>query len=181
MKTISKILALILAVAMLATVMVACGGKMDESKEANTATSEIGGADAPTVAGSEQTWGELTVFVPDSMTMEGGNGTYDPDDPKTLWLKDKEKLTNYIKVMIIDSEDNAKNNLETTKEMNEKYNPSDIKVTAGDHEWTGISYTASGYDCVMLYSVVGEKVYSTMSAGYASDGDVLKAVLSSLK
>lgn len=177
MKYFSKVLALILAIAMLATFMVACGGKKDDDKSgAGADTAE------PAVTGAEQTWGELTVFVPDSMDFKGGDGTFDPDDPKTAWLTDKEKATNYIKVSIVDSEDNAKSNIETTREMNKSYNPVDSSVKINDTaEWTGITYNASGTDCTMLYSVAGDKVYFVMAGGYKDNDDTLLEVLKSLK
>lgn len=177
MKYLSKALALILAIAMLASVMVACGEKKDDAKAgAGLDTAE------PAVAGSEQTWKELTVFVPDSMNFKGGDGTFDPDDPKTAWLTDKEKATNYIKVSIVDSEDNAKNNVETTKEMNKSYNPVDSSVKINDSaEWKGITYNASGTDCTMLYCTAGDKVYFVMAGGYKDNDDTLLEVLKSLK
>lgn len=177
MKYFSKVLALILAIAMLATFMVACGGKKGDDKSgAGADTAE------PAVTGAEQAWGELTVFVPDSMDFKGGDGTFDPDDPKTAWLTDKEKATNYIKVSIVDSEDNAKRNIETTREMNKSYNPVDSSVKINDTaEWTGITYNASGTDCTMLYSVAGDKVYFVMAGGYKDNDDTLLEVLKSLK
>lgn len=180
MQKISKLLALLLAIAMLAAVIAACGEKKDDSKsDASGSTEETASA----VAGKEQTWGEITVFVPDSMKMQGGNGAYDPDDKKTLWLHSNEAGTNYIEVTIVDSEDNAKTNLEGTKTMSAEYKPADLSYVspATNQTWTGVEYDALGYHCVSAYTVAGDKVYYIMSAGYTLDAGELPAVLDSLK
>lgn len=179
MQKISKLLALILAVAMLATLMVACGDKKSDDKSDNSASE----TDAPAVAGAEQTWGEITVFVPDTMKMTGGNGAYDPDDQKTLWLHSNEAGTKYIEVTIVDSEDNAKTNLEGTKTMSKEYSPVDLSYVspATNQTWNGVEYDALGYHCVSVYTVAGDKVYYIMSAGYTIDSGELPAVLDSLK
>ena len=178
MKKLSKVLALFLAVAMLASFMVACGGKKDEGKSDSASQAE----DTNKVAGSEQTWGDITVFVPDTMDFKGGDGTFNPEDPKTVWLTAKDKPTDYIKVTIVKSEDDAKNNINTTKEINKDYNPVDSSVKINDAiEWKGITYNAGGTDCCMLYTVAGDKVYFVMDGGYKDNDDTLLEVLKSLK
>lgn len=175
MRNVSKILALILAIAMLASVMVACG---DDKKDGSAADSA---ANEPSVPGEKQTWGEITVFVPDSMTMEGGDGTFDPEDPKTVWLHDKENSMNYIKVTILDSEDNAKSNIETSKEINKEYNPFDVSVNFNDiFKWEGVAYNAEGTDCCALYCNTGSKVYYVMAGGYKENDKTMMEVLKSL-
>lgn len=187
MKRISKILALILALLMLVSVMAACGDKKDDPKSdsksgdtSKAADTDDDDDDEPSVAGSEQSWGEITVFVPDSMNMQGGNGSFDPDDPKTVWLYDNDKATNYIEVTILDSEDNAKSNVEMSKDVNTTYSPEEIAFTAGG-EWNGIAYDAHDIPCTVAYTVIGDKVYYILAAGHEYDSDVMKAVLSSLK
>ena len=181
MKKMYKLFALLLAVAMLASVMTACGDKKDTAGSDITPAATADGNGDTGVAGSEQTWGNLTVFVPDTMDFKGGNGTFDPDDRNTVWLYGKEKVTDYIKITILDSEDDAKSNIETTYSMNEEYSPIECKLALSNGDWTGIDYSASGTDCVILYSVVVGKVYFTMSAGFPANSDVLNAVLESLK
>lgn len=182
MKQFSKLLALLLAVVMLAALTAACGDKKDDGKSDTTSSDMASGSAseiADVVEGESRTWGDLTVFVPSSMEMKGGDGTFDPDDPKTLWLYDKEKATNYIKVTIVDSEDNAKNNIDTTKSMNDSYGPEDVTVSAGG-EWTGVAYDASGTPYASLYSVAGDKVYFIMMGGFKYDSKEVKSVLGSL-
>jgi len=186
MKTVSKVLALILAIAMIACVMAACGGSKQEEPADNgvdiTQATENNSDDSNTTAvpGKSDTWGEITVFVPDSMNMKGGNGAYDPDDTKTLWLYDNANAANYIKVSIVDSEDNAKLNVESTKEFNSESSPTDIEINAGDKTWIGVTYDYSGTPCITAYCVSGDKVYFIMEAGYAYGDSTLTAVLASL-
>lgn len=181
MKKMYKLFALLLAVAMLVSVMASCGENKDEAKSDTTSTAADEGSGDSGVAGSEQTWGNLTVFVPDTMDFKGGDGTFDPDDKNTAWLNGKEKATDYIKVTILDSEDNAKSNVDTTKSMNESYKPTDVKLSLSNGDWTGVYYSASGTDCIAMYSVIGGKVYYTMSAGFKESDETLKAVVESLK
>ncbi len=177
MKKATQFLALILSVAMLMTFMAACGGK----KEASDTKTETQAETQAATAGEVQTWGELSVFVPESMEMKGGDGTFAPDDPKVLWLYNKEKATDYIKVSIVDSEDNAKSNVDTTKSINEQYNPEDAAVTVGNTEWKGVAYDVNGIPVFSLYAVAGDKVYFIMSAGYKYDSEIITTVLDSLK
>ena len=183
MKLMTRILALMLAVLMLAAVMAACGEKKDEGKTENGGSDTASQADngGAAAAGSEQTWGEITVFVPDSMNMQGGDGTFDPDDQKTLWLYDNAKATNYIKVTIVDSEDDAKSSIDTTKSMNEEYNPEDTAQTINGTAWKGVKYDASGTACSSQYAVIGDKVYFIMEAGFEFDGEIMTSILESLK
>ena len=201
MKKFSKILALFLALMMLVSVLAACGEKTDEGKSDNGSSetasqADNGGSDdsaskadagdsgsasqadnGGSVAGSEQTIGEITVFVPDTMKTE------DSDDPKTVWLHSNEAGTNYIQITIINSEDDAKNNLDMTKQFSAEYNPADTSYVSPEtnQTWSGVEYDALGYHCVSVYTVAGDKVYYIMSAGYTLDGGELPAVLGSLK
>ena len=177
MKKIPRILALILAAVMLASLTAACGG----DKKAEDDAVENLTDDRDSATGSTQTWGEITVFVPDSMNMKGGDGTYEPNDPKTLWLYDNELPTKYIKVMIIDSVDDAQNSVNTTKSINEEYKPTDVVLTLDGQSWKGVTYTAVGTDCSSLYSVINAKVYFVMIGGYKYDGAIVQSILSSLK
>lgn len=174
MKHVTKLLALILAIMMIASVTAACGEKSDKSND-----SSAGSADK--VPGEVQTWGEITVFVPDTMTLEGGDGTLDPDDQKTVWLKGKEKATDYIMITTRYDEAGAKNNIDTTKEMNQEYNPVDVSVSFNDiFIWNGVSYTSFGIDCTSLYSVSDDKVYYLMAGGFTENDDTMMEVLRSL-
>lgn len=201
MKQLSKVLALILAFAMLAAFIAACGDKKDDDKtdsktaETPAATAEptqapvekdtaVPATEAPTestpVTGASQSWGEISVLVPDSMNMQGGNGTLDPEDEQTLWMYNNDNAADYIEVTTKYDEASAKNNIEMSKSVNETYHPEDVSFTAGG-EWNGITYDAHGIACTVIYSVSGDKVYYVMIAGYPYDGDVVKTVLESLK
>lgn len=201
MKQLSRVLALILAVAMLAAVTAACGEKKDgdkadaENETAAATSAEITQSatenaptekvtDKPTesvpVTGAEQSWGELSVYVPDSMNMQGGNGTLDPEDEQTLWMYNNDNSADYIEVTTKYDEAGAKNNIEMSKSVNETYHPEDVSFTAGS-EWNGITYDAHGIPCTVLYGAAGEKVYYVMIAGYTYDSDVVRSVLGSLK
>lgn len=152
-------------------------GSTSDATQADNGGSDNGGSDNDT----EQTWGEITVEVPASMNLQGGNGTYDPDDQKTVWLYSNDDPSNYITVTIVDSEDDALNNIETTKSVNESYQPANVTVEIEDTEWNGISYNAHDIPCYSVYATVGGKVFFVRSAGYESHNPEMLTVLGSLK
>lgn len=201
MKQISKLLALILALLMLVSALAACGEKKDEtgsdtksdeteavseateapSEEKTEAVTEAATEAAPApVVGEEQTWGEITVSVPDSMDMQGGSFG-NSEDLKSTTLNDKDNAANYIIVTIVDSEESARSNVEMSKSVNETYHPEDISFTAGGGSWEGITYDAHGIVCTNAFAVIGDKVFSVLAAGHAYDSDVMQMVLGSLK
>jgi len=185
MKKMYKVLALVLALMMLVSVLAACGEKKDDSKSSDTASQadngDNGGSGSGEVAGAEQTWGNLTVFVPDTMDFKGGDGTYDPDDENTAWLYNKAKATDYIKLRLVESEEIAKDSVDTTKEFNQSYDPTDVTIGLDNSQWEGVTYNASGTTCLTAYATIGGKVYIVMEAGFETDDEALYAVLNSLK
>ena len=183
MKRIFGMIALLLAAMMVMTLTAACGTEKKDEGSAQTASTQAAQDNAQdnAVKGAEQTWGEITIFVPDSMNMQGGDGSVDPDDQKTVWLTDKDNAYSYIKVMIYDSADDVKVSIDTTKEINKEYNPEDVKMTVGGTEWNGVAYVAMNTDCSSLYATVGDKVYFLMIGGQKYDSDIVKAILASLK
>lgn len=173
-----KILAFLLAVLVCVSLLAACGD--DSSSDSSSGSSSGSGS---TESANTQTWGDITVYVPDGMTLEGGNGTFDPDDPKTLWLREGNGGMNYIKVQLVDSAADAQNNIDMTKSMNEEYSPRDLTWTGPNGiSWKGVMYEASGYLCVSLYAETNGKVYYVISAGYdPAAGGPYTSVLNSLQ
>ena len=81
MKTMMKVFAMMLALILTVSLFAACGGSDSKTTADATEAAAESGAEAQTT-----TWGEITLVVPDGMHMIGGNGTFDPDDVKTLWI-----------------------------------------------------------------------------------------------
>ena len=186
MKIFTKILALILAVMMLAAAMVACGDKKDDSKKDDTKTDSAsqteGGDSGNTADGEEQTWGEITVFVPADMELNGGD-LADKENKKAVRLLAKDDAMKYINITVYDDDSSPKSNLDMTKSMNEEYNPADVEYETNGGKWTGLEYDSYGLHCMSMYAPVGDKVYYVMCAGYdlKDNNGNLPAVLASLK
>ena len=178
MKLFTRILALALALMMTVSLLAACGSS-DGGSSADV--TEAANANTPDSAGTPSTWGEISVTVPDGMHMTGGNGAYDPDDPKTAWLYDDENAMHYVKISIVDSEDAAIQNIEMTRSANEEYAPADVSVATDNTEWKGVSYLYSGEPCSTVYGKAGDKVFMVMSYSFDVNSDAkLKTVLNSL-
>ena len=77
MKKFLKIMALALILALSVTALAACGG--DSSADTGAADASDG------VAGETQTWGNITVFVPEGYTLNGGD-MFDENDPDKLTI-----------------------------------------------------------------------------------------------
>lgn len=168
-----NVLALVLCAALLVCGLAACGGNVQNGEGGN------GGAqDTPAVKGAEQTFGNITLFVPEEMTLTGGS-MINKDDPGALTLKVTGNETHYIMFNTV-SEESAKSSIETTKEINA--GAADVTLTLGDVTWTGVAYKyQETCDCFQLYATIGEKALQVGGAYFAYDGDVVKAVLESVK
>ena len=161
------IIALLLVVVMCAS-LCACGGN------GGGEGGEGGGA-----AGAVQQVGNFSIFVPDGWESKIGD-LLDENDPNKCKLNEKDATFNYISAAIYDNEDTVDMSIETTKEINE--GSEDVTKKIGDIEWTGVKYESLGYKCVVLKGVVSaDKVYYYNSVGYDLDGEIVTAVLESLK
>lgn len=187
MKKFTKILALILAIAMLAAVTVACGGKKEsdtaqvDSNQAENGQADNGSGDSSSIKGEEQTWGEITVFVPEDMELNGGDMA-DKENKKAARLLAKDDAMKYINITVYEDDSNPKSNIDMTKSMNKEYNPADVSYEKDGVTWTGVEYDSYGLHCVTVYATVGSKVFYSMSAGYElKDDSNLPTVLGSLK
>ena len=156
MKTTVKISALVMALLLIVGSLVACGG---------------GG-----VTGETQTWGNITVLVPNGMTLKGGS-ILDEQDPNVVNISKTDDAMKYFLITIVADEESAKSNIDLTREINEGCE--DVSVEAGS-TWTGVKYQFLG-DVFQVYGKVGEKYVMCQSYGYAADSDTTKAILGSLK
>lgn len=154
MKKIKNIILSVLLVTVLVCSLAACGN------------------DSDSVKGKTMTWGNMTVFVPDGMTLTGGSIT-DSSDPNTLWLKVDNKPTNYFLISVRE-EESAKLDIESTKEFNggDDITAYSVKGT----EWNGVTYDYNGEPCVQMYG----NGFEIMSFGFAYDSDVTAAIAASL-
>jgi hypothetical protein len=169
MKKITKILALVLMLALTVTLFAACGG------EKTDADGDSGDAK---VKGETQTWGNVTLFVPEEYTLNGGN-VIDPEDPDVLTLNKGDSFRDYIMLSANFTEDNATSSIDTTRSLND--GAEDIEIAAGANTWKGVAYNASGVDCISVYANIGEGYVVVSSAGLTKDDAVLSAVLESVQ
>ena len=139
----------------------------DEKSEASQAANTADG----------ETWGNITVFVPDGMTLTGGNAL-DAKNPDVLTIKKNDNELNYFLITASDDEDSAKSGIESTREFNE--GAKDVSVDAGT-TWTGVTYEYFGTPAFHIYGTVDGRVAVIQSYGFAADSDETKSVLGSIK
>lgn len=168
MKTFIKITAAVMALLMCCAVFASCGGSRDSGSGSDSGNS---------VAGKTETWGNITVLVPDDMKLKGGNAL-DEKDPDVVNISKKDNATNYFLITINDSLDGAKSSLDSTKDANK--GSKDTTFTAGK-DWTAVTYEYSGSPAFQAYADFDGRYAVVQSFGFASDDDTTNAVLSSLK
>ena len=174
---------LMLAVLMVVTVA-ACGKDEPAASGASSNASSGASSDAASdvssnvaVQGKTETWGNITVAVPEGMTFKGGNAL-DEEDPNVVTLQKEDNAFNYYLITVVADEEQAKNDIGMSKEVNE--GSQDVSVSAGA-QWTGVTYEYSGTPVFHIYGMVDGKAVEVQSYGFAADADSTKAVLGSLK
>lgn len=165
MKSAIKFTSLALALIIALFAFAACGGNGG------------GEAEKEAVKGTEETWGNITLLVPDGMVMTGGN-IINEDDPDTVNLKKSDDEMTYIIVRIFD-EESAKSSIDMTREIND--NCEDLTFEGAGTTWSGVQYDSFGYDIFVVYGELGEKGVMITSCGFKSDSDIIKAVVDSIK
>lgn len=181
---------LILALAMLMALSVAACGEekssgSDTKDKASQSDSDDKGSDTAEssqeeendVAGEKQTWGNITVLVPEDMTLTGGNAL-DENNPDVLNIAKKDNALNYFLITIVDTEEDASSGLETTRSINEGCK--DVSFDAGS-QWTGVTYEYSGTPVYQIYGAVGSRFAVVQSYGFDPESDISKAILNSIE
>ncbi len=172
MKKFIKISAVVMALLLCCAIFASCG---DSSGSGSSSGGSSSAAD--TAAGKTETWGNITVLVPDGMTLKGGN-VLDEKNPDVVNISKEDNAMNYFLITINDSEDGAKMGIDSTKEANE--GSKDLSFDAGV-KWTGVSYEYSGSPAFQVYGEYDGRFAVVQSFGFGADEDVTKSVLSSLK
>lgn len=170
MKNTKKLIALILAALAAFAMLAACGG--------GEGGGEGGGA---AVKGETQTWGNLTVFVPEGYALTGGS-LLNKEDPDALQIYLETSPLHAFTVSVTDDEEEADGSLTATKEMNDANGAEgDVTFTAGGVTWTGYAYKYGNDDCFIAYGEVSGK-WVLVSGGYSAyNSDEATAVLESIK
>lgn len=175
-----KRIAAIFLVLVLAFALFACGA---EDADDNGGNGGNGEAKVEEVKGASQSWGKISVFVPEGCKLNPGSitGVDDTDENQCYIQKDVEIPSMYDYVWIVVSEDEAAvaANVETTKTMNAA-----TDATVG--EWKGCTYEYTLFDgskttCGMLYRTVDGVTYQLSFAGYPVDSPVFVKILDSIK
>ena len=156
-----KITCVVLTLVLALTLLAACGG----------------GEDAADVKGETQTWGEITLFVPEEYTLKGGD-MFGEEAPNRLTLNKGESSFEYIMVGSGYTEDEAASSIDMTRSVNEGCE--DIEITAGANTWTGVAYNSLGVDCVSVSAPIGDGYVLITSAGAAKDDAAFNKVLESI-
>lgn len=133
--------------------------------------------------GSLQTWGEISVFVPEGYALHGGAIVGSKTDDVKQCSIQPEKPNSYDYYWIISTTaEKAVENIATTKEVNAA---DDITVKANGTEWKGCHYlykplSGRAVDCGSIYRTDGDIVYQVNFAGHAPDSVEMTAVLASI-
>lgn len=166
----TKILSMLLVFVMVLCCLTACGGGGGEGDE-------DGGNAAADVKGAEQTWGNITLLVPEGMELKGGN-ILDENDPDVLNIHEKDNEFHYFMVTIYD-EESCKNSISGTKDMNDEVK--DVNLDVGGIKWTGVTYDVYGTPGLQVYAPINGKYALVSAYSYELDDDVTQAVLGSIK
>ena len=183
MHRMTKLLALTLALVLIASCFAACGSKSSAPASGdNAAANDNGPASANTEAPAApaadvQSWGNISLAVPEGYTLKGGS-LFDEEDPDQLTISGQG--LDYFQVSIVESEEDAKDNLDMTKSLNEELKPEDVTVTANGVTWTGVYYNSYGYDCFQVYAKLNGKIVQVNGCGCKQDSSLANAVLSSI-
>ena len=175
MKNFAKIFAFMLVLALAFTMFAACNKKDDTKKSDDTEAEKV----EEQIKGEEQTWGNITVFVPEGYKLNTKNlfGEEDPDEVSLT--SESDEYFDYFKVTANMDENNVTSSLDTTRDINEGC--TDIEFTAGGKTWTGVTYNSSGYDVVSAYAPFGDSYVLVMTASHTSDDPTFLAVIESLQ
>ena len=94
-------------------------------------------ASCGSVKGEQKTWGNISVFVPEKYSLNGGSLANDNDKNQcTIKPEQSTNMYDYFIVAITNAK-NALSNIESTKSVN---NAEDVTVKVGDTEWKGCKY-----------------------------------------
>lgn len=157
-----KKLVLILSAALLALCFAGCGAKDNG------------------VAGTIDSAGNLSIFVPDGYTMVPGGPFGVPEgDENSIGLlptDSEDTLSDYVQVYL-QTETEAKAGVELTKTLNDA---KEVKKTVGNSEWTGCEYTANDVTYLSLWAPYEDKGLQVNMGGHELDDSFTYAVLDSL-
>lgn len=173
--------ALILMLAVLMVVSIAACGKNDAASGSDTSSGASSGdaGDSGNVAvqGKTETWGNITVAVPEGMNLKGGNAL-DENNPDVVNISEADNAMHYFLITVVDTEEQAASDIDSTREFNE--GAQDVTVDAGV-QWKGVQYDYSGSPVFHIYGVVDGRAVEVQSYSFAPDSDTAKAILGSLK
>ena len=169
MKSLIKFIAFALVVSVAIFAFASCGGKTE-------------GGDTESVAdnapkGETQTWGNITIFVPEGMELKGGN-ILDENNPNVVNIHEKENEMHYFLVTLGDDEEDAASSIGTTKEFNE--GAEDITFNFDGVEWKGVKYDFMG-PVFQVYAAVNGHIVMVQCYGFECDSATTAAVLQSIK
>ena len=176
-----KVLAALLAMTLVLGVT-ACGSS-DESEEKKDKASSAAATDSSddngsVESGSEQSWGNFTVFVPEGFELKGGD-VFDETDPRYFSVKKGEFY--YFDFFTSDVEDDVMSKYDYNKNTytNEQV---DVEGTYNGIQWTGFQYSDGfgGYGFEAYTSIDGTYV-KVGSAGFEFTSTEAETILGSLK
>lgn len=181
MKKITAVIALLLAVMMLASVLVACGESKsekpaDDSKPAETSAEEQTEAPASEkadITGTNADWGAYTVLIPDGFELKeaGEFSSYDFSVRKSDF--------SFFDFNTEADDDNMMQHYNYNKStyINEQ---KEFEQTWGANQWTGFQYSDGfggwGFEA---YTTVDGKIVRVSSAGFTYDSAEAEAVMAS--
>lgn len=165
-KIMKKAVALGAALALTVCGMAGCG----------SAGSAGGSADGGDAAGRQETWGNLSVLVPEDMYLTGGSVT-DEQDPDSLWLQDAHDQFKYYVVTVVDGEQ-LETDIKQSVAINEGETKDGFKV--GGNSWHGMTYTFNDKPGFQVGAEIGGVTYEVSCYGYDLESDRSQSILASV-
>lgn len=135
-----------------------------------------GSADAEEIAGKQETWGNLTVFVPEDMYLTGGSVT-EPEDPDTLWIQENNDQFKYFIVSVVDAEQ-LEGDIKMSVEINDGETPEPFELNGTT--WHGMTYTFNEKPGFQVGAEIDGVTYEVSSFSYALDDAHTTAILKSI-
>ena len=168
----SKTMALLIVSVLSLTICLSGCGSSGDSNGTN-------GGNTPKVAGETQTWGNLTVLVPEGMKLVGGD-LLDENNQDALIIQANDDPLKFVSISIKD-EETIDMGLEMTREMNTDCPITDITdLKLANGTFTGFSYVSYDITCVQLKGDLGGKFLQVGSNNFESNDEVFQGIIGSV-
>lgn len=137
-----------------------------------------GGGKGGEVKGTTETWGNITILVPEKMKIVGGD-LFDDQNPDALTVEYENDAFKYV-IVSINDEESIDMGLDSTREWNSDEEFHDLTLNLPNGIWDGFWYTSFSTKCVGLKGRLSNGYVQISAAGIDPDSKLLEAILGSI-